>query len=56
VDITDDTSIAALADRFGPVDHVVSTASARAREIGRSAARESAAVVRHQGHRSHHAR
>jgi NAD(P)-dependent dehydrogenase (short-subunit alcohol dehydrogenase family) len=31
VDITDDTSIAALADRFGPVDHVVSTASARAR-------------------------
>ena len=31
MDITDDTSIAALADRFGPVDHVVSTASARAR-------------------------
>lgn len=31
VDITDDTSIAALADRVGPVDHVVSTASARAR-------------------------
>ena len=31
VDITDDVSIAALADRMGPVDHVVSTASARAR-------------------------
>ncbi|MFZ3303883.1 MAG: SDR family oxidoreductase [Mycobacterium sp.] len=31
VDITDDASIAALADRVGPVDHVVSTASARAR-------------------------
>jgi NAD(P)-dependent dehydrogenase (short-subunit alcohol dehydrogenase family) len=31
LDITDDTSIAALADRVGPVDHVVSTASARAR-------------------------
>ena len=31
VDITDDESIAALAERVGPVDHVVSTASARAR-------------------------
>ena len=31
VDITDDESIAALADGVGPVDHVVSTASARAR-------------------------
>jgi NAD(P)-dependent dehydrogenase (short-subunit alcohol dehydrogenase family) len=31
VDITDDESIAALADRVGSVDHVVSTASARAR-------------------------
>jgi NAD(P)-dependent dehydrogenase (short-subunit alcohol dehydrogenase family) len=31
VDITDDASIAALADRVGTVDHVVSTASARAR-------------------------
>ncbi len=31
VDITDDASIAALADRVGAVDHVVSTASARAR-------------------------
>ncbi len=31
VDITDDGSIAALADRLGAVDHVVSTASARAR-------------------------
>jgi NAD(P)-dependent dehydrogenase (short-subunit alcohol dehydrogenase family) len=30
-DITDDGSIAALADRVGAVDHVVSTASARAR-------------------------
>jgi NAD(P)-dependent dehydrogenase (short-subunit alcohol dehydrogenase family) len=31
VDITDDESIAALAERVGPLDHVVSTASARAR-------------------------
>lgn len=31
VDVTDDESIAALADRVGGVDHVVSTASARAR-------------------------
>jgi NAD(P)-dependent dehydrogenase (short-subunit alcohol dehydrogenase family) len=31
VDLTDDVSIADLADRVGPVDHVVSTASARAR-------------------------
>ena len=31
VDVTDDGSIAALAGRLGPVDHVVSTASARAR-------------------------
>jgi len=31
VDITDDESIAALADRVGAGDHVVSTASARAR-------------------------
>jgi NAD(P)-dependent dehydrogenase (short-subunit alcohol dehydrogenase family) len=31
VDITDDGSIADLADRVGPVDHMVSTASARAR-------------------------
>ena len=31
IDITDDDSIAALADRVGRVDHVVSTASARAR-------------------------
>ena len=31
VDVTDDLSISALADRVGPVDHLVSTASARAR-------------------------
>src|ERR1700757_2374680 len=31
VDVTADSSIAALADRVGPLDHVVSTASARAR-------------------------
>jgi hypothetical protein len=31
VDVTDDGSIAALANRVGPVDHVVSTSSARAR-------------------------
>jgi NAD(P)-dependent dehydrogenase (short-subunit alcohol dehydrogenase family) len=31
VDVTDESSIAALADRIGTLDHVVSTASARAR-------------------------
>jgi NAD(P)-dependent dehydrogenase (short-subunit alcohol dehydrogenase family) len=31
LDITDDASIAALAERLGPLDHVVSTAAARAR-------------------------
>jgi NAD(P)-dependent dehydrogenase (short-subunit alcohol dehydrogenase family) len=31
VDLTDEDSIAALADRLGSIDHVVSTASARAR-------------------------
>jgi NAD(P)-dependent dehydrogenase (short-subunit alcohol dehydrogenase family) len=31
LDITDDTSIEALAARVGPLDHIVSTASARAR-------------------------
>ncbi len=31
VDVTDDSSIAALAERLGPVDHVVSAVSARAR-------------------------
>ena len=31
IDVTDDMSIASLADRVDPVDHVVSTASARAR-------------------------
>ena len=31
VDLTDEASIAALSERLGPVDHVVSTGSARAR-------------------------
>jgi NAD(P)-dependent dehydrogenase (short-subunit alcohol dehydrogenase family) len=31
VDLTDEGSISALAERLGPIDHVVSTASARAR-------------------------
>jgi NAD(P)-dependent dehydrogenase (short-subunit alcohol dehydrogenase family) len=31
VDVTDESSIAALADRIAPVDHVICTASARAR-------------------------
>ncbi len=31
VDVTDDTSISAFADRVGPIDHLVSTVSARAR-------------------------
>lgn len=33
VDVTDDDSIAALAAALGPIDHVVSTASARARGV-----------------------
>jgi NAD(P)-dependent dehydrogenase (short-subunit alcohol dehydrogenase family) len=33
VDLTDEASIAALGDRLGTVDHVVSTASARARGL-----------------------
>jgi NAD(P)-dependent dehydrogenase (short-subunit alcohol dehydrogenase family) len=41
VDLTDEDSIAALAERVGQVDHVVSTASARARgrlpDLGRDA-------------------
>jgi NAD(P)-dependent dehydrogenase (short-subunit alcohol dehydrogenase family) len=43
VDLGDDASIAALAERVGPLDHVVSTASARARgkiaELDREAVR-----------------
>jgi NAD(P)-dependent dehydrogenase (short-subunit alcohol dehydrogenase family) len=43
VDVTDDASIEALAERLGQVDHVVSTASARARgtlaELDRDALR-----------------
>ncbi|GAB3396358.1 SDR family oxidoreductase [Humibacter soli] len=45
VDLTDDASIAALADRVGPLDHLVSTASARARgtlaDLDRDALRRS---------------
>ncbi|WP_066361050.1 SDR family oxidoreductase [Herbidospora mongoliensis] len=44
VDITDDDSIAALAERLGQVDHVVSTASARAR--GRLAELDREALLR----------
>ena len=33
VDVTDDESIAALAQRLGPIDHLVTTASARARGV-----------------------
>ena len=33
IDVTDDVSIAALAARLGPVDHLVTTASARARGL-----------------------
>jgi len=43
IDLTDEASIAALADRLGSIDHVVSTASARARgrlaELNRDAVR-----------------
>jgi NAD(P)-dependent dehydrogenase (short-subunit alcohol dehydrogenase family) len=45
LDITDDASIAALAAKLGPIDHVVSTASARARglvgELDREKVRQS---------------
>ncbi|MDX8145163.1 SDR family oxidoreductase [Lentzea sp. BCCO 10_0061] len=45
VDLTDESSIAALAERIGSVDHVVSTASARARgtvaDLDRDAVRAS---------------
>jgi NAD(P)-dependent dehydrogenase (short-subunit alcohol dehydrogenase family) len=45
VDLTDEASIAGLGDRLGPVDHVVSTASARARgrlaDLDRDAVRQS---------------
>ncbi len=44
VDLTDDASIAALGEQLGRVDHVVSTASARAR--GRLAELDRAAVRR----------
>jgi NAD(P)-dependent dehydrogenase (short-subunit alcohol dehydrogenase family) len=44
VDLTDEDSVAALAGKLGPVDHVVSTASARAR--GRLAELDRAAVRR----------
>jgi NAD(P)-dependent dehydrogenase (short-subunit alcohol dehydrogenase family) len=57
VDLTDDDSIAALAERVGAIDHVVSTASARARgligDLDRDAVRP---IVRHQGHRAADAR
>jgi NAD(P)-dependent dehydrogenase (short-subunit alcohol dehydrogenase family) len=33
VDVTDDATIAALADRLGSIDHVITTASARARGL-----------------------
>ena len=45
VDLTDEASIAALGDRLGSLDHVVSTASARARgrlaDLDRDAVRQS---------------
>src|ERR1700749_504066 len=45
VDLTDEDSIAALGDRLGSLDHVVSTASARARgrlaDLDRDAVRQS---------------
>ncbi|MGW3287624.1 SDR family oxidoreductase [Streptomyces sp. NPDC001002] len=45
VDLTDETSIAALGERLGTIDHVVSTASARARgrlaDLDRDAVRRS---------------
>jgi NAD(P)-dependent dehydrogenase (short-subunit alcohol dehydrogenase family) len=40
VDVTDDASIAALGERLGSIDHVVSTASARARGRLRDLSRE----------------
>src|ERR1700753_1050057 len=44
VDLTDEASIAALGDRLGSLDHVVSTASARAR---RALAAPGPGAVRH---------
>ncbi len=44
VDVIDDSSIAALAERLGPVDHVVSAVSARAR--GRLAELERASLLK----------
>ena len=41
VDITDDSSIQALAERMGTVDHIVTTASARARGLLQDLQRES---------------
>lgn len=45
IDVTDDESIAALAERLGPIDHLVTTASARARgllkDLDRDAIRQS---------------
>lgn len=41
VDVTDESSIAALATRLGAIDHVVSTASARARGLVADLDRES---------------
>jgi NAD(P)-dependent dehydrogenase (short-subunit alcohol dehydrogenase family) len=45
IDVTDDASIADCAERLGPIDHLVTTASARARgllgELDREAVRQS---------------
>jgi len=55
-DITDDATIRSLAERTGTVDHVVTTASARARGLLQDLDREALRLsVRHQGDRSGHA-
>ena len=44
VDVSDDASITALGDRIGAIDHIVFTASARARGLVADLTRESVAV------------
>lgn len=49
VDVTDDTSIAALADRVGPVDHNGVDRIGPRGKACRAGTQESAGVVRHEG-------
>jgi NAD(P)-dependent dehydrogenase (short-subunit alcohol dehydrogenase family) len=53
VDVTDESSIAALAARIPTLDHVVATASARARQLRGPDREPGQCLVRHQGDRTH---